>query len=81
LYCIEQSRRLWKSDLAVLLRHLEDRIRDLYEKAVSAPEPDNFNQIIAELRSALRQHAEQVRKLAIATAPGISSSEKRKPAA
>jgi uncharacterized protein (UPF0371 family) len=81
LYCIEQSFGLWKSGQAVLLRHLEDRIRDLYEKAVSATEPDDFNQIIAELRFALREHAEQVRKLAVATAPGISSSEKRKPAA
>jgi hypothetical protein len=65
----------------VLLRHLEDRIRDLYEQAVAAAEADHFNQIIAELRSALREHAEQVRKLAVASAPGISSSEKRKPAA
>jgi hypothetical protein len=65
----------------VLLRHLEDRIRDLYEKAIAATEPDDFSQIISDLRSALRQHAEQVRKLAFASAPGISSSEKRKPAA
>ena len=44
-------------------RRLEDRIRDLCARAV-APNTTNFTDTLAELRSALHEHVEQLRKLA-----------------
>jgi flagellar biosynthesis chaperone FliJ len=44
-------------------RRLEDRIRDLCAQAI-APNTTNFTDTLAELRSALHQHVEQLRKLA-----------------
>lgn len=44
-------------------RRLEDRIRELCTLAIGA-NTTNFAEILAELRSALHEHAEQLRRLA-----------------
>ena len=44
-------------------RRLEDRIRQLCAKAVAAPESD-LEPVITELKLALHEHTERLRKLA-----------------
>jgi hypothetical protein len=44
-------------------RRLDDRIRDLCAKAVTAPESE-LHAIFSELNAALREHNERLRKLA-----------------
>jgi hypothetical protein len=44
-------------------RRLEDRIRELCAQAI-APDTTNFTDTLAELRSVLHEHVEQLRKLA-----------------
>jgi hypothetical protein len=44
-------------------RRLEDRIRELCAKAVAAPESD-LEPVIGELKVALHEHTERLRKLA-----------------
>ena len=44
-------------------RRLEDRIRELCAKAVSAAD-DELEPIIRELRTALREHSQRLRQLA-----------------
>jgi hypothetical protein len=44
-------------------RRLEDRIRQLCAKAVAAPESD-LEPVITELKVALHEHTERLRKLA-----------------
>jgi hypothetical protein len=46
-------------------RRLEDRIRDLCARVIAAPE-DEVEPAISELKSALREHNERLRKLAAA---------------
>ena len=65
---ISQLRCLWEPSCRVshpMLRRLEDRIRDLCAKTVSAPE-DELGPIISELKAALREHTQRLRKLAAA---------------
>ncbi len=45
-------------------RRLEDRIQDLARKAVAAQDSPELTDIIRELRAALREHADRLRKLA-----------------
>ena len=47
----------------IMRRRLEDRIRELCGKAVSAPD-DELGPIIKELQAALREHNERLRQLA-----------------
>ena len=49
----------------VPFRRLEDRIRELCSRLVSAEDGD-VEPLISELRSALREHNQQLRKLAAA---------------
>jgi uncharacterized coiled-coil protein SlyX len=42
---------------------LEDRIRSLCSRAVVEDDPQQLNQIFAELRSALHEHAEKLRAM------------------
>jgi hypothetical protein len=48
-----------------MLRRLEDRIRVLCARTVSAPEAE-LAPIIAELKAALHEHTQRLRKLAAA---------------
>ena len=45
-------------------RRLEDKIRALAERAVAAQDPDELKDALKELRAALREHAERLRRLA-----------------
>jgi hypothetical protein len=45
-------------------RRLEDRIQTLAAKAVATQDPAELNDIIHQLRAALREHADRLRKLA-----------------
>ena len=45
-------------------RRLEDRIQDLAGEAVSAKNPEESSDFILQLRAALHEHAERLRKLA-----------------
>jgi len=44
-------------------RRLKDRIDALCKKAISAPEGPEFDSAIQELQEAMREHADQLRKL------------------
>jgi hypothetical protein len=57
------SYRLGRSIL-VPSRRLEDRIRELCAKAVSAPDSADLNEVMQQLREALREHANRLRQLA-----------------
>jgi hypothetical protein len=50
--------------LRVLSTDLEDRIRELCAKAVASDDTD-FQSVTSELRSAMREHIERVRKMAV----------------
>jgi len=45
-------------------RRLEDRIQDLAGKAVAAHDPEELADILRQLRAALHEHANRLRKLA-----------------
>jgi hypothetical protein len=45
-----------------MLRRLEDRIRELCGKSVTAPD-DELRTAMADLRAALREHIERVRQV------------------
>jgi hypothetical protein len=45
-------------------RRLEDRIRELSARAARTNDPAELDEIIRNLRTALRKHAELLRKLA-----------------
>jgi hypothetical protein len=47
----------------VMRRHLEDHIRELCSKAVSAPD-NELGPIIKELQAALHEHNERIKRLA-----------------
>ena len=70
--CIEQimpmcdaytSYRLGRFTL-VPSRRLEDRIRELCAKALAAPDSADSNEVMQQLREALREHANRLRQLA-----------------
>ena len=54
-------------------RRLEDRIRELCAKALTAQEPE-LDVILYALRSALREHAERLRRLAAAKLVSIDGN-------
>jgi len=45
-------------------RPLEERIRELCEKAIDA-DTEDFNAVLAELQAALGEHTERMRKMAL----------------
>jgi SepF-like predicted cell division protein (DUF552 family) len=48
-----------------VLHHLEDRIRALSAQAVASSEdPDELEEVIGQLRAALHEHSQKLRKLA-----------------
>jgi hypothetical protein len=59
---LESHLSLWQP-VVHTSRRLEDRIRELCAPAI-APNTTNFTDTLAELRSALHEHVEQLRKLA-----------------
>ena len=68
MYGIEQSFGMWEIEsslahCAPMHRRLEDRIRELCAKALTAQESE-LHAILSALRSALREHAERLRRLA-----------------
>ena len=62
----------------VEIEDIHERIRDLCARAVTAEEPE-VESLLAELRAALRQHAQLVRKMAmraLSRSPQNTSSSK-----
>ena len=57
-------------------RRLEDRIRELCAKALTAPEPE-LDALLSALRSALRDHNNRLRKLAAAKLVSIEGNQLR----
>jgi hypothetical protein len=45
-------------------RRLEDKIRALAEHAITAQDPDELKVALKELRAALQEHTQRLRKLA-----------------
>lgn len=45
----------------------EEQIRDLMDRAIAAPNPEEFALIMTELRAALQQHIRQARNLMLAS--------------
>jgi hypothetical protein len=58
------------------MRRLEDRIRELCTRAIDTAEHAQFNEVIEEIREALHEHANRLRKLA---ATKIPEPERHKP--
>jgi hypothetical protein len=56
-YCLGRS-------ILVPSRRLEDRIRELCIKAVTADDSADFSGLMQQLREALREHANRLRQLA-----------------
>ena len=52
------------ADSCVPQRRLEDRIQDLAGKAVAAHDPEELADVLRQLRAALREHADRLRKMA-----------------
>jgi len=46
-----------------LHRRLEDRIRELCAKLIAKPETPDWNEILRDLKTALRQHSRRMRAL------------------
>jgi hypothetical protein len=44
-------------------RRLKDRIDDLCRRAIATPEGPEFSKVVDELREAMREHAEELRKM------------------
>jgi len=55
---------VFDADHPVPQRRLEDRIQDLAGKAVAAHDPEELADVLRQLRAALREHADRLRKLA-----------------
>ena len=45
-------------------RRLEDKIKALAERAVTVQDPNELERVLKELRAALHEHAQRLRKLA-----------------
>jgi hypothetical protein len=45
-------------------RRLEDRIKALAASAVACQDPDEFDDVIQQLRAALHEHSQRLRQLA-----------------
>ena len=83
MHCIERCQAIDRLDWGVLvLRRLEDRIRELCAKAIVARSPDELESIFSELKSALQEHTARLRKAAAAKlVPGeIGSHPERRSA-
>lgn len=63
LHCIV-SNSLLASSYAVRPRPLEERIRELCEKAIDA-DTEDFNAVLTELQAALSEHTERMRTMAL----------------
>ena len=48
--------------LPMLLRRLDDRIRELCAKAVRCQDSAELQRVLAELRAAMREHTERLRR-------------------
>jgi predicted membrane chloride channel (bestrophin family) len=55
--------------LPVESRRLEDQIREWCIKAVATPDLAEFNEVIQQLREALREHTKRLRQLAAGKPP------------
>jgi hypothetical protein len=55
-------------------RRLEDRIRELCALAIYETEPDALNEILQDLRKAVHQYVEQLRKRAASALVGVPGS-------
>jgi len=55
---------VFPADSPVPHRRLEDKIRELAERAVAAQDPDELKDALKELQAGLREHAQRLRKLA-----------------
>jgi len=51
---------------SLMLRRLEDRIRDLCAKTITASTGDELESVLVRLKSALHEHTERIRKVAAA---------------
>lgn len=61
-------------------RRLEDRIRQLCASAIEVTDESELSVIFEELRQALKEHGEKIRKMASAKlAAGLPMTDKRKP--
>jgi len=70
MYCIEQNTGIVKClPIPAMTSRLEDRIKGLCAKAVALPDSDELNQVLAELKSALSEHTERIRKMAVEIVP------------
>lgn len=63
MYGIEQSGKLWHRNWAMAASPFQERISLLSSKAVSVDDPDEFNRVFAELRSALRGQLAHLREM------------------
>ena len=45
-------------------RRLEDKIRDLVDRVCATDDPDMARELLVQLRAALQEHIERLRKLA-----------------
>lgn len=50
-------------------KRLEDRINDLMAKAIATTDPDELEKVISNLREALSEHIQKVRKMAATKLP------------
>jgi len=80
MYGIEQSLRMWETarhsgSPRPMHRRLEDRIRELCAKALTAQEAE-LPAIVSALRSGLREHVERLRRLAVARLVSIEGNGK-----
>jgi hypothetical protein len=84
VYGIEHNGGLWHGNGAMSLSPLQERISLLCNKAVSLNDPEEFNCVFSELRSALRGQLTHLRELVdeakqtISQLPGELRLEKRR---
>ncbi len=64
MYDALRSAIVFDADHPVPHRRLEDRIQALAAQAVAAQNSEELNDVIRQLRAALREHADRLRKLA-----------------
>jgi uncharacterized coiled-coil protein SlyX len=79
MYDALRSAIAFDADHPVPRRRLEDRIQDLAGKAVAAQNSEELNDVIRELRAALREHAARLRKLAAEKLLTLPKAERAPP--
>lgn len=79
MYCIERKAEFWHTgfsirrvSISVLSRRLEDRIRKLLDKAISTSDLSELRVSIKELKLALHEHCERLRKVAARKSPPLN---------